>query len=92
MSRKKRRPPPPTKSPLAGWTRNDVWSYIRAHELPYNALYDLGYSSIGCAPCTRAVAPGEDERAGRWWWEEAHAAKECGLHLPKIVVEQAGAR
>ena len=68
-------------NPLADWTWADVWSYVRAHDLPYNALYDLGYSSIGCAPCTRAVAPGEDQRAGRWWWEDPHAAKECGLHL-----------
>jgi phosphoadenosine phosphosulfate reductase len=67
-------------SPLADWTWADVWSYIRAHDVPYNALHDLGYPSIGCAPCTRAVAPGEDHRAGRWWWEDAHAAKECGLH------------
>jgi len=67
-------------SPLADWSWQDVWSYIRAHGVPYNALHDLGYPSIGCAPCTRAVRPGEDPRAGRWWWEEERAAKECGLH------------
>ena len=67
-------------NPLADWTWDEIWSYIRAHDIPYNALHDLGYPSIGCAPCTRAVAPGEDQRAGRWWWEEDRAAKECGLH------------
>jgi phosphoadenosine phosphosulfate reductase len=67
-------------NPLADWTWSEVWSYIHRHDIPYNGLYDLGYSSIGCAPCTRAVAPGEDQRAGRWWWEEDRAAKECGLH------------
>ena len=67
-------------NPLADWTWEEIWSYIRAHDIPYNALHDLGYPSIGCAPCTRAVAPGEDQRAGRWWWEEDRAATECGLH------------
>jgi phosphoadenosine phosphosulfate reductase len=67
-------------NPLADWTWAEVWSYIRAHDVPYNALHDLGYPSIGCAPCTRAVTAGEDPRAGRWWWEEDRAAKECGLH------------
>ena len=66
-------------APLAGWSRDQVWSYIREHDLPYHSLYDLGYTSIGCAPCTRATTAGEDERAGRWWWEEAEV-KECGLH------------
>src|SRR3981189_1594499 len=56
-------------APLAAWTKDQVWSYIRAHELPYHALYGQGYTSIGCAPCTRATTTGEDERAGRWWWE-----------------------
>lgn len=67
-------------SPLADWTWEQVWAYIRAHDVPYNALHDAGYPSIGCGPCTRAVAPGEDLRAGRWWWESDATAKECGLH------------
>ena len=66
-------------SPLADWTERDVSDYIRARNVPYNALHDRGYPSIGCAPCTRAVAPGEDIRAGRWWWESS-LTKECGLH------------
>jgi phosphoadenosine phosphosulfate reductase len=66
-------------NPLADWSRDDVWAYLRAHHVPYNALHDRGYASIGCAPCTRAIEPGEDERAGRWWWESAER-KECGLH------------
>jgi len=68
-------------SPLAGWTLEQVWAYIRAHGVPYNPLHDRGFPSIGCAPCTRAVAPGEDVRAGRWWWERPEH-KECGLHRP----------
>jgi phosphoadenosine phosphosulfate reductase len=67
-------------NPLAAWTETDVWDYIRAQGVPYNRLYDQGYRSIGCAPCTRPVMPGEDLRAGRWWWEEA-GQKECGLHI-----------
>jgi phosphoadenosine phosphosulfate reductase len=67
-------------NPLAAWTRDDVWSYIREHDVPYSALHDSGYPSIGCAPCTRPVKPGEDERAGRWWWESPDH-RECGLHL-----------
>jgi phosphoadenosine phosphosulfate reductase len=67
-------------NPLADWSEDDVWSYIRAFDVPYNRLYDQGYRSIGCAPCTRPVTPGEDVRAGRWWWEAA-AARECGLHV-----------
>ena len=67
-------------SPLAGWTFDRVKAYVREHKLPYNRLYDQGYTSIGCAPCTRALRPGEDERAGRWWWESPDH-KECGLHL-----------
>lgn len=67
--------------PLIHWKSEEVWQYIRIFELPYNALHDQSYPSIGCAPCTRAVAPGEDERAGRW---AAHSGKtECGLHLAK---------
>ncbi|MEX0804591.1 MAG: phosphoadenylyl-sulfate reductase [Candidatus Binatia bacterium] len=67
-------------NPLVDWTYEQVWSYIRANKLPYNRLHDQGYPSIGCAPCTRAVKPGEDLRAGRWWWENPDT-KECGLHL-----------
>ena len=66
-------------NPLAGWREEQVWRYAREHELPVNALHGRGYPSIGCAPCTRAVAPGEDIRAGRWWWESPEH-KECGLH------------
>jgi len=65
-------------NPLLDWTNDEVWAYIKAHDVPYNALHDRGYPSIGCAPCTRAVQPGEDIRAGRWWWEAT--SKECGLH------------
>ncbi len=67
-------------NPLADWSSEQVWEYIRANDVPYNDLYDRGYTSIGCAPCTRAVEPGEDPRAGRWWWEKG-MPKECGLHL-----------
>jgi len=66
-------------NPLASWSADDVWAYVRAHDVPVNALHAQGYPSIGCAPCTRAVRPGEDARAGRWWWEDA-TQKECGLH------------
>ena len=67
-------------APLADWNTDHVWSYIRDRDLPYNALHDRGYPSIGCAPCTRAVEPGEDERAGRWWWEQPEQ-RECGIHF-----------
>ena len=67
-------------NPLADWSEQDVWDYIRANDVPYNALHDQGFPSIGCAPCTRAVEPGEDVRAGRWWWENPDQ-KECGLHM-----------
>jgi phosphoadenosine phosphosulfate reductase len=66
-------------APLAGWSKQQVWDYIRERGLPYHALYDRGYTSIGCLPCTRATAAGEHERAGRWWWEQGEL-KECGLH------------
>ena len=65
-------------NPLFDWTRERVLSFIREHGIPYNSLHDHGFTSIGCAPCTRAIAAGEPERAGRWWWEHEH--KECGLH------------
>jgi phosphoadenosine phosphosulfate reductase len=67
-------------NPLADWSETDIWNYIRDNGVPYNALHDQGYPSIGCAPCTRAIEPGEDVRAGRWWWENPDS-KECGLHM-----------
>lgn len=67
-------------NPLADWSEDEVWSYIRAFDVPYNALHDQGYRSIGCAPCTRPTVAGEDVRAGRWWWE-TREARECGLHV-----------
>lgn len=69
-------------APLADWTWDQVWDYIRANKVPYNRLHDQGFPSIGCAPCTRAVRPGEDPRAGRWWWESPEH-KECGLHVTR---------
>lgn len=66
-------------NPLADWTEKRVWDYIKENNVPYNALHDRNYPSIGCAPCTRAIKPGEDVRAGRWWWESPET-KECGLH------------
>jgi phosphoadenosine phosphosulfate reductase len=65
-------------SPLLDWTEGEIWGYIRARSLPYSPLHDAGYPSIGCAPCTRAIAPGQAHRAGRWWWEQAES-RECGL-------------
>jgi phosphoadenosine phosphosulfate reductase len=67
-------------NPLADWSEEDVWHYIRSNNVPYNPLHDRGYPSIGCEPCTRAIQPGEDVRAGRWWWENPDS-KECGLHV-----------
>lgn len=67
-------------NPMLEWNHVALWSYIREHAVPYNALHDAGYPSIGCAPCTRAISPGEDARAGRWWWERDEV-KECGLHM-----------
>lgn len=67
-------------NPLVNWTEADVWDYIKENEVPYNALHDQDYPSIGCEPCTRAIKPGEDVRAGRWWWETPEQ-KECGLHV-----------
>jgi len=72
-------------NPLADWTHEDVWNYIKEKKVPYNKLHDIGYLSIGCEPCTRAVRKVEDPRAGRWWWErEAH--KECGLHYDPLKI------
>jgi phosphoadenosine phosphosulfate reductase len=69
-------------NPLADWTEEQVWNYIRENSVPYNTLHDKGYPSVSCALCTRAIKPGEDIRAGRWWWESPEK-KECGLHLNK---------
>ncbi len=77
-------------SPLLDWTERDVWDYVRAQKLPYNPLHDRQFPSIGCAPCTRAVEPGQDARAGRWWWEKPDS-RECGLH-PRINVVATAAR
>lgn len=66
-------------NPLVHWTEKQVWDYIRENEIPYNPLHDKGFPSIGCQPCTRAIQPGEDSRAGRWWWEKTEN-KECGIH------------
>ena len=67
-------------SPLAAWTRDEVWRYIHENDVPVHPLYAEGYQTIGCGPCTRAVAAGENERSGRWWWEDSEV-KECGLHF-----------
>ncbi|WP_323120990.1 phosphoadenylyl-sulfate reductase [Burkholderia alba] len=67
-------------NPLADWTEADVWAYLKAFDVPVNPLHARGYPSIGCEPCTRAIRPGEDSRAGRWWWE-SRDTKECGLHI-----------
>lgn len=68
-------------NPLADWTKEEVWEYLDSNGVPVHPLYAQGYTSIGCDPCTRPVAPGEEERAGRWWWE-TNAPKECGIHCP----------
>lgn len=79
-------------NPLAAWTETQVWEYVRAHQVPVSRLYEQGYRSIGCAPCTRPVLPGEPPRAGRWWWED-EGAKECGLHVtPEGRLARAPAR
>ena len=75
-------------NPLANWTSAQVWKYLLEHDVPYNPLHDRGFKSIGCAPCTRATSPGEHERAGRWWWEEA-TKKECGLHNVNLAQDSA---
>jgi len=67
-------------NPLSSWSEHEIWAYIKMNEVPYNALHDHFYPSIGCAPCTRAISEGEDVRAGRWWWEDPEN-KECGLHV-----------
>jgi phosphoadenosine phosphosulfate reductase len=70
-------------NPLAGWTREELWAYLGEHAVPQNPLHARGFASIGCAPCTRALAPGQAEREGRWWWEDA-VKKECGLHAGNL--------
>ncbi|MCP4131562.1 MAG: phosphoadenylyl-sulfate reductase [bacterium] len=74
-------------NPLADWTEEPVWDYIKENGVPYNRLHNENYPSIGCAPCTRAIHPGEDTRAGRWWWEQPEH-KECGLHRRPVYVEK----
>ena len=75
-------------NPLVDWSQKEVWEYISAHDIPYNKLHDEGFPSIGCAPCTRAIKPWEDIRAGRWWWENPEA-KECGLHISSEALKEA---
>ncbi|ALM81880.1 phosphoadenylyl-sulfate reductase [Bordetella sp. N] len=74
-------------NPLADWSEDEVWAAIHAFGVPYNPLHDQGYPSIGCEPCTRAIRPGEDVRAGRWWWESSDS-KECGLHAGNRIAIQ----
>ncbi len=76
-------------NPLANWSSKQVWAYIREHEVPYNALHERGFFSIGCEPCTRPINPGQHEREGRWWWEE-ETLKECGLHAGNVQPPRAG--
>jgi thioredoxin-dependent adenylylsulfate APS reductase len=76
-------------NPLADWSGERVWHYIRKRDLPYNTLHDMGYPSVGCAPCSRAVPPGADPRSGRWWWE-APESRECGLHVDREQLAAVG--
>ncbi|OIO73334.1 MAG: phosphoadenosine phosphosulfate reductase [Zetaproteobacteria bacterium CG1_02_53_45] len=71
-------------NPLLEWSMDDVWEYVKTHDVPYNRLHDAHYLSIGCECCTRAITVGEDERAGRWWWENDEGAAECGLHVMSL--------
>jgi len=73
-------------NPLLEWSNKDVWAYIRKYDVPYNKLHDQFYPSLGCAPCTRSISPGEDIRAGRWWWEDPKS-KECGLHVSSTSLQ-----
>lgn len=75
-------------NPLIDWTHDDVWAYLTQFEVPVNALHSRGYPSIGCEPCTRAVKPDEDPRAGRWWWEQSGGQRECGLHVPATSLNE----
>ena len=74
-------------NPLLDWSNAEVWEYLKQHNVPYNKLHDQFYPSIGCAPCTRAVTPGEDIRSGRWWWENPES-KECGLHVGSVPIKR----
>lgn len=74
-------------NPLADWTEEQIWEYTKQNNLPYNKMYDMGYTSIGCDPCTRPTSAGEDSRAGRWWWE-GDSLKECGIHLTQEQIEE----
>jgi thioredoxin-dependent adenylylsulfate APS reductase len=76
-------------NPLVDWSEEQVWGYLAAHEVPYHPLYERGYRSIGCAPCTRPSRPGEGPREGRWWWERESQPKECGLHWATAPAEEA---
>jgi len=71
-------------NPLIEWTEDEIWDYIRANDVPYNALHDQHYPSIGCEPCSRAISVGEDPRSGRWWWEREDGVAECGLHASPL--------
>lgn len=74
-------------NPLVDWSEREVWAYLKLNEVPYNALHDRFYPSIGCAPCTRPITPGEDIRAGRWWWENPES-RECGLHVKRTQLPE----
>ena len=76
--------------PVLNWSTQELWDYVAANEVPFNALHKAGFPSIGCAPCTRAIAEGEDERAGRWWWEQVDK-KECGLHFDNGKLQRTAA-
>lgn len=75
-------------NPLINWSEDEIWTYIRANDVPYNALHDKHYPSIGCLPCTRSITVGEDPRSGRWWWEREEGVAECGLHASPINVNK----
>jgi len=72
-------------NPMLDWVEDDIWAYIRQHDLPYNALHDQHYASLGCACCSRAITMGEDPRSGRWWWENDETLAECGLHVSSLA-------
>jgi len=77
-------------NPLLAWTTEQLWETIHTNKIPFNPLHQKGYPSIGCEPCTRAIKPGEDERAGRWWWEnQDQTQQECGLHVPLKTIKEA---
>jgi phosphoadenosine phosphosulfate reductase len=74
-------------NPIADWSEDMVWEYIKENQVPYNKLHDMGFPSIGCEPCTRAISKGENRRSGRWWWEES-SEKECGLHIDPSITKK----